>query len=378
MVCQAGCSHRLRLDHMVKCAYFLCTTLHVFLFLRNAIFHKKLHSARGFTSCLPLREAVPGTIESALIAEAGRGTGWRHPHSFSQIESALMAEAGRGTGWRHPQKHSTTLMSIHTANSQWSVTERMLVSLAGCRDAFDVVLVDDKSVRVNIPARARELGVFTIDFDGREAKGLTHSWNVAWRFFVENAHYKYLILANNDILVPDGVITKLVDALVNENWGWLLPVVSARGSENLNHRLHEFYRYPSSASKAGNVWTDSALKYQLVQDILDGGVQRNSSSNQRGARPVKAVTIPNGYMMALRKSRMMHLELAPGTLFDPKFKNIENDDDLGKRARRNEVQVGVHYGAFVHHHKGFTCFKSKLGKGKGRDAVGESNYMTSD
>ena len=98
---------------------------------------------------------------------------------------------------------------------------------------------------------------------------------------------------------------------------------------------------------------------------------------------------PNGYMMAFRKDRMRHAQFdgKQRLLFDPKWTNIGNEDELWARLRRRvkdaqtslhsgegrpaaeaaalaqtaELGVGIHTGAFVFHFKGYTLFKAPGG-----------------
>ena len=52
-------------------------------------------------------------------------------------------------------------------------------------------------------------------------------------------------------------------------------------------------------------------------------------------------------------------------LFDPKYVNIGNEDELMRRISAAGGRAGVHSTAFLFHFKGFTVNKGK----KGRDSV---------
>lgn len=95
-------------------------------------------------------------------------------------------------------------------------------------DEFDLVIVDDKSREVDIEARAAALGIRTLEWEG-EAKGVTHAWNFAWQYFHRHAQYEHIVICNNDLLVPNGTITKLSRAL-DGSWAWVNPVTAHRGS----------------------------------------------------------------------------------------------------------------------------------------------------
>lgn len=45
-----------------------------------------------------------------------------------------------------------------------------------------------------------------------EALGVTHQWNMAYKYFKQSSH-QHLFLSNNDVLIPDGVLTKLAAAM---------------------------------------------------------------------------------------------------------------------------------------------------------------------
>jgi len=298
--------------------------------------------------------------------------------------------------WRQPgdgKPRPKTLLSIHSAVSFWHITEVMLFTLAKNRDKFDVIIVDDHSERVNIEAKAAELGVKVLHHDAAAPKGNTYTWNLAWAYFMEHPEYENLIICNNDLLVPDGTVKKLEQALA-AGWTWLLPMTSARGTHYGLHRLHDHYpdgitpgrcgenKIASNIRGCASDWTDQAVYFQEVQDILDaaepaigGHIVASTLANippysKRGGIP----QIMNGYMMALNKERMAKHQFDPGKhlLFNPINKNTGNEDALVQRfLAEGDTTIGVHTGAFVYHFKGYTLFAAK---GRDRSKVGESNY----
>jgi hypothetical protein len=64
----------------------------------------------------------------------------------------------------------------------------------------------------------------------------------------------------------------------------------------------------------------------------------------------------NGYAMALNIPKMKQCQFDADArhLFDPKFINVGNEDDLCKRMIPRGGRMGVHTRAFVFHFKGFT------------------------
>ena len=247
-----------------------------------------------------------------------------------------------------------TLLSIHTSMSAWNMTQIMLISLAAVRDEFDVVLVDDHS-EFDIESMASKWGVKVLKWGMRSEspRGLTHSWNIAWKYALDNG-YDNIIIANNDLLIPDGTINKLTSALRSGEWDAVVPVVSRRGSQNNQHNLNQRY-------KNVHEWTNQPLNYRLVADVLTRMHTQISEENML-----------NGYMMALRITSFKNVQYDMGStlLFDPKNINVGNEDELFRRASNAKLRLGVHGGAFVFHFKGYTLTGSnrnsvqqKLGSG---------------
>merc|ERR1711871_1524939 len=131
--------------------------------------------------------------------------------------------------------------------------------------------------------------------------GLTHSWNLAWSYFMNHTEYDFLIICNNDLLVPDGTVRKLVQGL-RTGWAWLLPVVAERGTGYDLHRLKDYY--PSVAPEGRMHWTNGPLNYTSVQRILDRTSPHEGGQVLQHARNYRM----NGYMMAFRKDLMAPLE----------------------------------------------------------------------
>ena len=72
---------------------------------------------------------------------------------------------------------------------------------------------------------------------------------------------------------------------------------------------------------------------------------------------------------------MQSFEIQPGTMFNPKFANIGNENDLCRRLKKGKAKTGVVKNAFVYHFKGFTVNQGRRG---GRDAINESDFVFGD
>jgi UDP-glucose 4-epimerase len=249
-----------------------------------------------------------------------------------------------------------TLVSVHTSMSAWNMTQMMLVSLAATHDEFDIILVDDHS-DLDIPSIAGKWGVKALHWGNRTngPQGLTNSWNLAWQYALQN-QYSNLIISNNDLLVPDGTINLLTEALETNEWGILIPTVSKRGSDYPFHTLADQYSDVAS-------WTDQPLNFQHVADTV---CPRHSSSKiierDGGKWSLTNRKILNGYMMAMRVDKLIPHQYSEeeDLLFDPQYINIGNEDDLYHRLG-SKVKLGVHGNAFVFHFKGYTLTSGTWG-----------------
>ena len=235
----------------------------------------------------------------------------------------------------------------------------MLISLASNHDDYDVLLIDDHSDKYDQNEKAERWGVDTLRWgEGTEPpRGLTHSWNLAWRYALEH-EYKYLIICNNDLLIPDGTITKLVNELETNDWDWINPIVSERGSFYPKHNLKLVY------GDDVQEWTDHPLFYAEVATSLDHIPKRAVIKVDKEVKK----SYMNGYAMAFHVNNIkkFQFDASEALLFDPKFINAGNEDDLATRMARSGGRTGVHPTAFVYHHKGYTLYKSGT---KGRDTT---------
>ena len=295
---------------------------------------------------------------------------WRQPGGMdASLLSGARPAAGSG-----PPPRPRTLLSIHTAMSAWHITQLMLVSLASVTDEFDVVLIDDHSTELDIPTRAEEWGVKVLrwgeatEAERAEHKGLTHSWNLAWQYFLDHDEYDNLIVCNNDLIIPNGTISRMSSALAS-GWAWLLPVVSMRGSANPHHRLHDHF----DSVKKGDAesWTNHIMTYEAVQRALTRpGLERaDTVPFAPPASRLKRKVFPNGYMMGFRKELMVRAQFdkKQRLLWDPHLLNIGQEQSLWAQMKKAAaadgvpLPVGVHTGAYVFHFKGYTLSRAPDG-----------------
>ena len=242
------------------------------------------------------------------------------------------------------QPQPDTLVSIHVAMGAWNMTELMLVSLAQSDGDFDIVLIDDHSA-FDVERVAQHWGIRVLQWGSpsRGPRGLTHSWNLVWKYALD-WKYKNIIICNNDLLVPRQTINLLINALRTDMWAVLLPSTSKRGS------VYPYHSLPLQSQRGKGIarWTDQPLHFQDVASLLHSNITHPMVSRQ---------TLLNGYMMAIRIRMMKTIQFNSKRqeLFDPSKINIGNEDEL---FRRTKLPCGVHLYAFVFHFKGYTATAS--------------------
>jgi hypothetical protein len=120
----------------------------------------------------------------------GSPTDVRKAISSALSSSALSSVLGHNSSkWRQPgdgkTKRPKTLLAITVSLSQWQQTHLMITSLSMLNDEFDVVLIDDHSVSLNIPLLAESLGIQVLHHAGKknnsQPSGVTFCWNVIWK-----------------------------------------------------------------------------------------------------------------------------------------------------------------------------------------------------
>lgn len=123
---------------------------------------------------------------------------------------------------------SDTLVAFTAANVGHR-TAAFLASLSATRDSFELLAVDENSTD-NTAQDLALYGVSTIRVD--ELVGVTALWNKAYEYYVQHGYDK-LIISNNDVLVPNGVIDKLRQALDEQGCDLISPLSTTRGKGHM-------------------------------------------------------------------------------------------------------------------------------------------------
>ena len=125
------------------------------------------------------------------------------------------------------KKYGKTLLALTTYN-QLKYTTYAVESIMKLDEVpLDLIVFDDCSTDGTVDW-CKDKGVQV--FDKENPQGLTDSWNAAYRHFRDNKEYKYLIIANNDIIVPTGAITELLKIVSRWPFSVVVPLSTEFGA----------------------------------------------------------------------------------------------------------------------------------------------------
>ena len=214
-------------------------------------------------------------------------------------------------------------------------------------DNFDVLVIDDYSTDDTVKI-CEEYGYEVITKS--EGKGLTHSWNLGYSRF-KSGDYSYLIVANNDILIPNGALGELVSAY--EKWPYTLvvPLSTTNGAgHNAQNQSVETY-YDGINSMCNN-----PENYQKTQDtILNIKSEVKKSNNLYLFDPMR-MKMFNGFFFMMNRN-VINYEYEDGILFNPNLNMTKNEDEFNwAKLIPNDDFPAVCKTSFIFHYKGVSTF----------------------
>tara|TARA_Y100000310_G_scaffold328194_1_gene395897 strand:+ start:22 stop:825 length:804 start_codon:yes stop_codon:yes gene_type:complete len=239
------------------------------------------------------------------------------------------------------------ILLVITTYNQSEYTKLCFDSLKKLNDNFDVLVVDDYSTDDTVEF-CNEYGYEVIMKN--EGKGLTHSWNLGYSRF-KDGDYTYLIIANNDILIPDGALSELVS--VYQKWPYTLvvPLSTTNGAgHNAQQQSVEVY-YDGINSMCNN-----PENYQKTQDtILDIKMDVSKSNNLYMFDPVR-MKMFNGFFFMMNRN-VVNYEYDKDVLFNPNLNMTKNEDEFNwaKLIPNNDFPA-VCKTSFIFHYKGVSTF----------------------
>ena len=245
------------------------------------------------------------------------------------------------------------ILLVITTYNQSEYTKLCFESLKKLDDDFDVLVVDDCSTDDTIEL-CNEYGYEVVTKD--EGRGLTHSWNLGYERFKGDilpgwaSYYDYLILANNDILIPDGALAELISVYDKWPYSLIVPTTTINGAgHNAQFQSVELY-YDGIGS-----FCNDSKKYQYTQDnILKVKNDIEKSNNIYQLDPVR-VKMFNGFFFMMNRN-IINYEYEDNVLFNPSLVMTKNEDEFNwSKLIPNDDFPAVCKTSFVYHFKGVSA-----------------------
>ena len=200
---------------------------------------------------------------------------------------------------------------------------------------LDIVFIDDVS-KDGTQNFIKNSGYNIIERN--QPKGLTWSWNIAYRK-IKNEGYDFLIIANNDILLCKESILNLINSTKNTQISCPLSTRNGAG-HNWKEQSVEKY-YPNLGINAND-----ANNYAEVQKRLTN-------------KEIK-ITRFNGFLFSVSR-KIIESEFNNDNLINPALVNVGQESDLGNRLKETPTLC---LGSFVYHFKGVSFPIKGLKNGK--------------
>jgi len=238
------------------------------------------------------------------------------------------------------------LLAITTYN-QSDYTKLCLDSVLKLNIELDALVVDDVSSDNTVDI-CRKYDVEIIK--KQKPAGLTDSWNIAYQKF-KSEDYDFLIIANNDILIPKGSIEELLSIYDKWPYSLVVPLSTQLGSGHCNQSqsIDLFYKFGFDSNDPKN--------YQKVQDdILKLKTLQTKSNNLYLFDPLRPKMF-NGFFFMMNRN-IINYEHEKDILFNPEFPMTKNEDEFNwAKLIPNNDYPAVCKTSFIFHYKGITATK---------------------
>jgi GT2 family glycosyltransferase len=215
------------------------------------------------------------------------------------------------------------LLAITTYN-QLDYTKKLVSTLKTLTiPGLDIIFIDDVS-KDGTQDFIKKCGYTLIE--RKEPKGLTWSWNIAYRKF-KNENYDCFILSNNDVLLTDKSLTALINSTKQNT---LVCPLSTKNGAGHNWQFQDVLKhYPNI-----KLDVNDPKNYKSVQDLLSHKIIKMQKFN--------------GFLFAMSR-KIIESEYNSENLFNPTLTNVHQEGDL--QSRMKELPTAC-LGSFVFHYKG--------------------------
>jgi len=227
------------------------------------------------------------------------------------------------------------LLAITTYN-QLNYTKKLVNTLKTLSiPGLDIVFIDDVS-KDGTQDFIKNSGYTLIERN--QPKGLTWSWNIAYRKF-KNEGYDFLIIANNDILLCKESILNLINS--TKNTQLCCPLSTKNG--------------------AGHNWQEQSVE----KHYPNLGINANDANNyievqKRLTNKEIKITRFNGFLFSVSR-KIIQSEFNNDNLINPVLINVGQETDLENRLKEKPTLC---LGSFVYHFKGVSFPIKGLKNGK--------------
>ena len=261
---------------------------------------------------------------------------------------------------------SKTLLVITTYN-QSEYTKLCFDSIKNIEDDVDVLVIDDCSTDDTIELCKEYNHEVIVKETGL---GLTDSWNRGYYEFKQrwiydesgqDDNYDYLILANNDILIPRGAVTELKKTFHKWPFSMVVPTSTTLGvGHNREQSIENYYDIVPDCNNPNY--------YQDIQDrILEGKKQITEANNLFQLDPSR-MKMFNGFFFMMNRN-IINYQHSDKELFDPKYLMTKNEDNFNwSKLIPNDDFAAVCKTSFVFHYKGVTTKGDLRDNNKWREA----------
>jgi len=253
------------------------------------------------------------------------------------------------------------LLAITTYN-QSNYTRMCFESLKKLDDDMDVIVIDDFSTDDTVDV-CKEYG-YECETK-KEPMGLTNSWNSAYSHFKSDDEYDYLIIANNDILIPKGALGELVESFEQWPYTMIVPMSTTNGvGHNPTQSIENYYQGMAPSC-------NDPKYYQEIQDkILDVKEQTRKSNNLYMLDTCR-MKMFNGFFFMMNRN-IINYEHDNDILFNPDFNMTKNEDEFNwSKLIPNNDFPAICKTSFIFHYKGVSTFEVFDNYGKISNDVSE-------
>ena len=237
------------------------------------------------------------------------------------------------------------LLFVITTYNQSEYTKICLDSLKLIDEKCDILVIDDASTDNTIDL----CNTYDIEvISKKEGMGLTDSWNKSYRYFVDN-NYSYFIIANNDIIVPNGALSELKNTLDKWPSSLVVPLSTKKGAgHNTNQIIDNWWGKQVEYENPNHV-------NEIQNMILKQKEKLKSSNNLYMLDPIRQKMF-NGFFFMMNK-KICEYEREDGNLFNPEFLMTKNEDEFNwaNLIPNNDFSI-LCKTAFIYHFKGVSTY----------------------